>query len=191
MDDWPSLRWEKQSCLNDSLDQVHNDLVCTGQVLCRLELVIVKNFGKAHDATASSSRAGQKATDSRQVHLQQDGQSSHLLLYSVPWGPEPTCLHSIWNKAYAGTENSLKTWHSRLKSKEVILHKNTAPSFCLFLREQRFRAKWYKAPTTVLMENCEQTVTEWPYQYILHLLGSLSEYFHNSLFMLSKSRVLE
>lgn len=159
--------------MNDSLDQVHNDLVCTGQVLCRLELVIVKNFGKACDATASSSRAGQKATDYRQVHLQQDGQSSHLLLYSVPWGPEPACLHSIWNKAYAGTENSFKTWHSRLKNKEVILHKNTEPSFCLPLREQRFRAKRYKPPTTALMES-EQTVTACPYQCILRLLGSLS-----------------
>lgn len=118
----------------------------------------MKNFGKAHDATASSSRAGQKATDYRQVHLQQDEQSSHLLLYSVPWGPEPTCLHSIWNKAYAGAENSFKTWHFRLKNKEVILHKNTVPSFCLFLREQRFRAKRCKPPTTALMES-EQTVS--------------------------------
>lgn len=51
-----------QSNVNDSLDQIHNDLVCIGQVLCRLELVIVHRFGKPCCSTASSKEAGHEAT---------------------------------------------------------------------------------------------------------------------------------
>jgi len=56
------------------------------------------------------------------------GKEAVFFLYSVPWGREPTCLHSIWNKAYKGTENTFKTWNSGLKNEEESLHKNMSPS---------------------------------------------------------------
>lgn len=45
MEKFHKLIWESHNKVNDRLDQIHNDLVCIGQVLCRLELVIVHPFG--------------------------------------------------------------------------------------------------------------------------------------------------
>lgn len=77
--------------MNDSLDQIHNDLVCIGQVLCRLELVIVHHFGNPAAQLIVPRKLGTKPFAQASPILNQADKGCSLFFACVPWAWEACC----------------------------------------------------------------------------------------------------